>query len=105
MGEGFVLLLGEIDLSMGYVGAIGGIVAANMVQPGNNFPWWLAIIAGLAVCAAIGQEEIAEALGLAVCNLVAVALVHLFVKEGFGVGEADDIDAVRGELIRRSLES
>ncbi len=44
MGEGFVLLLGEIDLSMGYVGAIGGIVAANMVQPGNNFPWWLAII-------------------------------------------------------------
>jgi D-xylose transport system permease protein len=54
MGEGFVLLLGEIDLSMGYVGAIGGIVAANMVQPGNNFPWWLAIIVGLAVCAAIG---------------------------------------------------
>jgi D-xylose transport system permease protein len=54
MGEGFVLLLGEIDLSMGYVGAIGGIVAANMVQPGNNFPWWAAIIVGLAVCAAIG---------------------------------------------------
>ena len=54
MGEGFVLLLGEIDLSMGYVGAIGGIVAANMVQPGNNFPWWLAIIVGLAVCAGIG---------------------------------------------------
>ena len=54
MGEGFVLLLGEIDLSMGYVGAIGGIVAANMVQPGNNFPWWLAIIGGLVVCVAIG---------------------------------------------------
>jgi D-xylose transport system permease protein len=54
MGEGFVLLLGEIDLSMGYVGAIGGIVAANMVQPGNNFPWWFAIIVGLAVCVAIG---------------------------------------------------
>ena len=28
MGEGFVLLLGEIDLSIGYVAAIGGIVAA-----------------------------------------------------------------------------
>jgi len=55
MGEGFVLLLGEIDLSMGYVGAIGGIIAANMVQPGNSYPWWAAIIVGLAACAFIGM--------------------------------------------------
>jgi D-xylose transport system permease protein len=54
MGEGFVLLLGEIDLSIGYVGAIGGIVAANLVQPNPNAPWWLAIAAALAVCAGIG---------------------------------------------------
>ena len=55
MGEGFVLLLGEIDLSIGYVGAIGGIVAAaNLVQPDPNWPWWAAIIAALLVCAAIG---------------------------------------------------
>jgi D-xylose transport system permease protein len=54
MGEGFVLLLGEIDLSIGYVGAIGGIVTANLVQPGPNFPWWLAMAAGLAACAGIG---------------------------------------------------
>jgi D-xylose transport system permease protein len=54
MGEGFVLLLGEIDLSIGYVGAIGGIIAAQLVQPAANWPWWAALIAGLAVCAAIG---------------------------------------------------
>ena len=54
MAEGFVLLLGEIDLSIGYVGAIGGIVAASLVQPDPNLPWWFAIIAGLAVCAGIG---------------------------------------------------
>ncbi len=54
MGEGFVLLLGEIDLSMGYVGAIGGIVAANLVQPQYSWPWWIAIILGLAACAGIG---------------------------------------------------
>ena len=54
VGEGFVLLLGEIDLSIGYVGAIGGIVAANLVQPGAGWPWWAAIAAGLAVCAVIG---------------------------------------------------
>jgi D-xylose transport system permease protein len=54
MGEGFVLLLGEIDLSIGYVAAIGGIVAANLVQPDMNWPWWAAIIAALLVCGAIG---------------------------------------------------
>ncbi len=54
MGEGFVLLLGEIDLSIGYVAAIGGIVAAELVQPDWNLPWGLAIIAALAVTGAIG---------------------------------------------------
>jgi D-xylose transport system permease protein len=49
MAEGFVLLLGEIDLSAGYVAAIGGIIAAEMVQPNSLLPWWLpAIGAGLA---------------------------------------------------------
>ena len=33
MGEVFVLLLGEIDLSIGYVAAIGGIVAALSCSP------------------------------------------------------------------------
>ena len=54
MGEGFVLLLGEIDLSIGYVAAIGGIVAAQLVQPNTNWPWWAALIAALVVCGAIG---------------------------------------------------
>ena len=54
IAEGFVLLLGEIDLSIGYVAAIGGILAANLVQPNPNWPWWAAIIAALLVCAAIG---------------------------------------------------
>src|SRR6266566_3678230 len=54
MAEGFVLLIGEIDLSIGYVAAIGGIVAANLVQPDLNLPWWVAIIAALVVCGAIG---------------------------------------------------
>jgi D-xylose transport system permease protein len=54
MGVGFVLLLGEIDLSIGYVAAIGGIVTAQLVQPDFNWPWWLAIIAGVFVCAVIG---------------------------------------------------
>jgi len=58
MGEGFALLLGEIDLSIGYVAAIGGIIAANFVQsPGLNLPWWIAIIVALLACAAIGALQ------------------------------------------------
>jgi D-xylose transport system permease protein len=54
MGEIFVLLLGEIDLSIGYVSAVGGITAAELVQPDWGWPWWLAIIAALVVTGAIG---------------------------------------------------
>ena len=57
IGEGFALLLGEIDLSIGYVGAIGGIVAGLLVQAGFDWPWWLAMVAGLAACAAIGATQ------------------------------------------------
>jgi D-xylose transport system permease protein len=54
IGEIFVLLLGEIDLAIGYVAAIGGILAAEFVQPDINWPWWLAIIVALLICAGIG---------------------------------------------------
>ena len=55
MGEIFVLLLGEIDLSIGYAGAVGAAVTVQLVQPATTrWPWWAAILAGLAVCAVIG---------------------------------------------------
>jgi D-xylose transport system permease protein len=57
MAEIFALLLGEIDLSIGYVAAVGGITTAELVQPGVGWPWWAAIIAGLLVCAAIGALQ------------------------------------------------
>jgi D-xylose transport system permease protein len=57
MGETFVLLLGEIDLSIGYVAAIGGVVAAQLVQPAFNWPWYLAILAAVAVCGLIGFAQ------------------------------------------------
>ena len=66
MAQGFVLLLGEIDLSIGYVAAIGGVVTAQLVQPGMDWPWPLAIVAGLVVCGAIGfaQGTIITRLGM-----------------------------------------
>ena len=36
MGIVFVLLLGEIDLSVGYVSGIGGVVAATLLRAGRQ---------------------------------------------------------------------
>ncbi|HEX4491436.1 MAG TPA: ABC transporter permease [Acidimicrobiia bacterium] len=66
MGEVFVLLLGEIDLSIGYVGGIGAIVTAELVKQSTGWPWWAAILIALITCAAIGalQGTIITRLGL-----------------------------------------
>src|SRR5262249_20823211 len=57
MGEIFALLLGEIDLSIGFVSGIGGTVTAELLKQSNDWPWWAAIIAGLFVCALIGALQ------------------------------------------------
>jgi D-xylose transport system permease protein len=55
MGVVFVLLLGEIDLSIGYVSGMGGVVAAVLLLPdGNQWPTGAGIAAALAVGIAIG---------------------------------------------------
>jgi D-xylose transport system permease protein len=50
----FVLLLGEIDLSVGFIGGVAGVVTAELVFGDNGAPWYLAILAGLATGAALG---------------------------------------------------
>ncbi len=59
MAEVFVLLLGEIDLSLGYVSAVGAVatIALASSEIGPDWPWWLAVIAGLVVTAAIGALQ------------------------------------------------
>ena len=66
MGEVFALLLGEIDLSIGFVSGIGGVVTAELVKDSVGWPWWAAIIVALLVCAGIGllQGTIITRLGL-----------------------------------------
>ncbi|HVC77936.1 MAG TPA: hypothetical protein VND96_15590 [Candidatus Micrarchaeaceae archaeon] len=55
MAEGFALVLGEIDLSVGFVGAIGAAITVQLVQPTTTHWHWVpAIIAGLLVCTVFG---------------------------------------------------
>jgi D-xylose transport system permease protein len=49
MAEVFVLLLGEIDLSIGYSSVMGAVITLWMVSPSVHIPWWIAVLAGLAV--------------------------------------------------------
>ncbi len=55
IGVVFVLLIGEIDLSVAFVSAVGGVVMTLLLRPDDpGWPWWLAILAGLLVTTAIG---------------------------------------------------
>ena len=58
MAEGFALVLGEIDLSVGFVGACGAAITVQLVQPTTaNWPWWAAILAGLFFCTVYGAIQ------------------------------------------------
>jgi D-xylose transport system permease protein len=57
MAEVFVLLLGEIDLSIGYTSAIGAVFTCWLLVPPDPAPWPLAVLVGLAFPALFGLVE------------------------------------------------
>jgi D-xylose transport system permease protein len=82
MGEIFVILLGEIDLSIAYAGGVGAAVTVQLVQPGTaKWPWWGAIIAGLVVCAVIGALQGTLITRLRLSSLI-VTLAGLLIWQG-----------------------
>ncbi len=82
MGEIFVILLGEIDLSIGYAGGVGAAVTVQLVQPATaKWPWWAAIIAGLAVCVVIGTLQGSLVTRLRLSSLI-VTLAGLLIWQG-----------------------
>jgi D-xylose transport system permease protein len=54
MAEVFVLLLGEIDLSVGSNAILGAVITA---WTAFSVPWWVAILAGLATTAFVGLVQ------------------------------------------------
>ena len=57
MAEVFVLLLGEIDLSVGYNAALGAVVTLWILSGSHPPPWWVGVIGGLAFCAGYAGLE------------------------------------------------
>lgn len=66
MGEIFALLLGEIDLSIGFVSGIAAVVTAQLLAEPRNWPWAVALLAGLLATTVIGllQGTIITRLGV-----------------------------------------
>ena len=64
--EIFVLLLSEIDLSIGFGAACGAFIMCELIAPPVNLPWWLGILCGLGAMAVIGfvQGSLISRLGL-----------------------------------------
>jgi D-xylose transport system permease protein len=55
MGVVFVLLVGEIDLSVAFVSGVGAVIMTLLLRPAEtNWPWWAAIAVALATTSAIG---------------------------------------------------
>ena len=58
MAEGFALLLGEIDLSIGYGAAVGAAIGVQLVQPATTkWPWWAAIVAAVLAMGLFGAAQ------------------------------------------------
>ncbi len=101
MAEVFVLLLGEIDLSIGFVAGIGGGVAAILLASPYNLPWWAALGAGLVATAAIGavQGTLVTRLGL---PSFVVTLAGLLGWEGVLITMIDHSPSASGGVVRIS---
>jgi D-xylose transport system permease protein len=82
MAEVFVLLLGEIDLSIGYTSAIGAVFTLWLLQPPSPAPWPVAVLVGLAFTSFYGAVQ-----GLLITRLrlpsFVVTLAGLLFGEGF----------------------
>ena len=71
----FVLLIGEIDLSVAFVSGVAGVVVAQLQRPdGANLPWWVCVLAAIAAAAAIGAFQGSI-----------IALVRRLAEQGLGV--------------------
>jgi D-xylose transport system permease protein len=83
IGVVFVLLIGEIDLSIGFVSGFAGVVVAELQIPGSShhYPGLVAIFAALAVGAAIGTLQGSFIAFLGVPSFV-VTLAGLLIWQG-----------------------
>ncbi len=102
-----VLLLGEIDLSIGSVALLGGTIAFKLVQqnPGPNWPWWAAILMTLLCCGFIGAIQGTLAARLRIPSFIVTLAGFLFFQGVIVIilGGADGTLSVSGQIPNQSV--
>src|SRR5215204_6500008 len=105
MGVTFALLLGEIDLSIGFVSGVGGVLVALLLIPdGNELPTAIAIVVCLAAGVGIGvlhgliiTKFVVTLAGLLAWNGVVLLLIGsrgtVILQNEFVIGLANDFMA------------
>ncbi|MDE3064220.1 MAG: ABC transporter permease [Acidobacteriota bacterium] len=53
MAEIWLLLMGDIDLSIGFSAGIGGCIAVILTSQAHRWPWWIALPLALIACTSI----------------------------------------------------
>ena len=82
LAETFALVLSEIDLSISYVGFVGAMIMAELLNRPFDWPWWAAIVVALLACGAIGLVQGALITRLRIPSFV-VTLAGLLGWQGF----------------------
>ncbi len=81
-GVVFVLLIAEIDLSIGYLSGVAALTAATLQLPdGRNYPGWVCILLALGVVAIIGAAQGTVVAKIGVPSFV-VTLAGLLIWQG-----------------------
>ena len=79
IGVVFVLLIGEIDLSVAFVSAVGGVVMTLLLRPEDpGWSWWAAILVALACTTAIGFVQALVITKAGVPSFVVTLALFLF---------------------------
>ena len=91
----FVLLIGEIDLSVGVTSGVGGVIIARLLIPdGNEVHWTIAILAAAVVALAVGAIHGFFVAKLGVPSLI-VTLSTLFIGTGVVLAMAGQQGLIR----------
>jgi ribose/xylose/arabinose/galactoside ABC-type transport system permease subunit len=105
IGAGFLLISGSIDLSQASIGAFGSMVLATAISAWG-LPWYLGVIAGLALCAVFGainatlvdKFRFPAFIGTLAMSSMAKGLMYLFSSIGTSTGKAANIPFVSPQL-------
>jgi D-xylose transport system permease protein len=104
MAEVWLLLLGEIDLSLGWVAGMAGSVAAIYTNVQFGWPWWLAFLVALVMCTLIGALWGVIVVTLKLPSFI-VTLAGSFIVEGILLYVLDHVFEGGGAPVQNSVLS